>query len=66
MIVANMNLHEVYADLVGEMSKLDWKRDALLRKAVNVLRRNDEFPASVMYDYQIPTSKNQYIIYFYL
>ena len=65
MIVANMNLHEVYADLMGEMSKLDWKRDALLRKAVNVLKRSEQFPASVMYDYQIQTSKNQYIIYFY-
>ena len=65
MIVANMNLHEVYADLMGEMGKLDWKRDALLKKAVNVLRRCEEFPASVMYDYQIQTSRNQYIIYFY-
>ena len=65
MIVANMNLHEVYADLMGEMGKLDWKRDALLEKAVNVLKRSEEFPASVMYDYQIQTSKNQYIIYFY-
>ena len=60
-----MNLHEVYADLMGEMGKLDWKRDALLKKAVNVLRRCEEFPASVMYDYQIQTSRNQYIIYFY-
>ena len=65
MIVANMNLHEVYADLTGEMDKLDWKRDALLKKAVNVLRRSEEFPASVMYDYQVQTSRNQYIIYFY-
>ena len=65
MIVANMNLHQVYADLMGEMGKLDWKRDALLKKAVNVLRRSEEFPASVMYDYQVQTSKNQYIIYFY-
>ena len=65
MIVANMNLHEVYADLMGEMGKLDWKRDALLNKAVNLLKRSEEFPASVMYDYQIQTSKNQYIIYFY-
>ena len=61
MIVANMNLHEVYADLMGEMGKLDWKRDALLNKAVNILRRSEEFPASVMCDYQIQTSKNQYI-----
>ena len=60
-----MNLHEVYADLMGEMGKLDWKRDALLKKAVNVLRRCEEFPASVVYDYQIQTSRNQYIIYFY-
>ena len=60
-----MNLHQVYADLMGEMGKLDWKRDALLKKAVNVLRRSEEFPASVMYDYQVQTSKNQYIIYFY-
>ena len=29
MIVANMNLHEVYADLMGEMGKLDWKRACL-------------------------------------
>ena len=65
MIVANMNLHQVYADLMGEMGKLDWKRDALLKKAVNVLRRCEEFPASVVYDYQIQTSRNQYIIYFY-
>ena len=60
-----MNLHEVYADLMGEMGKLDWKRDALLKKAVNVLRRCEELHASVMYDYQIQTSRNQYIIYFY-
>ena len=65
MIVANMNLHEVYADLMGEMNKLNWKRDALLNKAVGVLRKSEEFPASVMYDYQIQSSKNQYIIYFY-
>ena len=65
MIVANMNLHEVYADLMGEMSKLDWKRDALLNKAVGVLRKSEEFPASVTYDYQMQSSKNQYIIYFY-
>lgn len=65
MIVANMNLHEVYADLTGETRKLDWKRDTLLNKAVGLLSRRDEFPASVTYDYKIPSSKNQYVIYFY-
>ena len=39
MIVANMNLHEVYDTLMGEMQKLDWKRDALRSKAVKEMNR---------------------------
>lgn len=66
MIVANMNLHEVYNDLMGEMSKLEWKRDALIRKALAAMKKSDEYPAYAMYDYQIQASKNQYIIYFHL
>ena len=65
MIVANMNLHQVYADLTGELKKLDWKRDALLKKAVAALRKSEEYPACVTYDYQMQASKNQYVIYFY-
>ena len=65
MIVADMNLHEVYAILMDEMQKLDWKRDALFPKAAKEIRNNIDFPACVMYDYKIPSSNNQYIIYFY-
>lgn len=65
MIVANMNLHEVYANLMREMPKLEWKRDALLRKSVNQMKRSVEFPSFVMYDYKSPSINNQYIIYFY-
>ena len=65
MIVANMNLHQVYADLTGELKKLDWKRDALLKKAVAALRKSEEYPACVTYDYQMQASKNQYVIYYY-
>ena len=65
MIVANMNLHQVYADLTGELRKLDWKRDTLLKKAVAALRKSEEYPACVTYDYQMQASKNQYVIYFY-
>ena len=75
MIVANMNLHEVYDTLMGEMPKLDWKRDALRSKAVKEMNRQLSFQPSalplcpaknyVMYDYKIPSSNNQYIIYFY-
>lgn len=75
MIVANMNLHEVYDTLMGEMQKLDWKRDALRSKAGKEMDRQMGFQHSamafasaknyVMYDYKIPSSNNQYIIYFY-
>lgn len=75
MIVANMNLHEVYDTLMGEMQKLDWKRDALRFKAVKEMDRSMRFQRPdmllctaqnyVMYDYKIPSSNNQYIIYFY-
>lgn len=60
-----MNLHEVYASLMDEMPKLTWKRDALSPKALNQIKKSTEFPATVMYDYRIPSSNNQYIIYFY-
>lgn len=60
---------------MDEMPKLDWKRDALRPKAVKTLDRSLQFqPTSlslslacnyVMYDYKIPASNNQYIIYFY-
>ena len=65
MIVANMNLHQVYADLTGELKKLDWKRDTLLKKVVATFRKSKEYPACVTYDYQMQASKNQYVIYFY-
>ncbi len=76
MIVANMNLHEVYDTLMSEMPKLDWKRDALYPKVRKEMDRRMRFQFAtpndrrglenyVMYDYKIPSSNNQYMIYFY-
>lgn len=65
MIVADMNLHEVYATLMDETQKLDWKRNTLFPKAAKEISKCIDFPACVMYDYKIPSSNNQYIIYFY-
>ena len=59
-----MSLHEVYDTLMGEMQKLDWKRDALLPKAVKEMNRQMGFQSYVMYDYKVPSTNNQYIIYF--
>ncbi len=64
MIVSNMNLHEVYRNLMEEKSKLEWKRDTLFPKAMKEIRRQGMFPAWVMYDYKLPSSNNQYVIYF--
>jgi len=65
MIVPNMNLHEVYDTLMGEMQKLDWKREALFPKAQKEMQKSMLLQNYVMYDYKIPVSNNQYIIYFY-
>ncbi len=64
MIVSNMNLHEVYKNLMEEKGKLEWKRDTLFPKAIKEIRRKKVFPAWVTYDYKLPSSNNQYIIYF--
>jgi len=66
MIVENMNLHEIYANLMGDMTKLNWKRDTLFRKAFNEIKKSTEFPAFIMYNYKVPSSNNQYIIYFFM
>ena len=60
-----MNLHEVYANLMADKQKLDWKRDSLFPKALKEMQRRGELPAWVMYEYKLPSSNNQYIIYFY-
>ena len=64
MIVANMNLHEVYDTLLSEMPKLDWKRDALFPKVRKEMGKRMRFANYMMFDYKIPSSNNQYIIYF--
>ena len=65
MLVANMNLHEAYASLMADKKKLEWKRDALFLKAGKEINRAGTFPGWVMYEYQLPSSNNHYILYFY-
>ncbi len=47
------------------MQKLDWKREALFPKAQKEMQKSMLLQNYVMYDYKIPVSNNQYIIYFY-
>ena len=44
MLVANMNLHEAYANLMADKKKLEWKRDALFLKAGKEINRAGTFP----------------------
>ncbi len=60
-----MNLHEVYAHLLADKRKLEWKRDSLFSKAAKELQRNGSYPGWVMYEYNVPSSNNQYVIYYY-
>ena len=65
MIVEKMNLHEVYGNLMADKQKLDWKRDSLFPKAIKEMQRQGSLPAWVTYEYRVPSSNNEYIIYFY-
>ena len=65
MIVSNMNLHEVYGNLMADKQKIEWKRDALFPKVAKEMQRQGTYPAWVMYEYMLPSSNNKYIIYFH-
>lgn len=65
MIVNNMNLHEVWENIAKELSKLEWKRDALFPKTANEFRRNYSYPVWKLYDYKSPMTHNPFVIYFY-
>ena len=65
MILPSMTYKEMYDHLAADKQKVEIKKDYLLRKAIKNLRKASRFPAWEIYEYKIPASNNQYIIYFY-
>lgn len=65
MILPSMTYKEMYDHLAADKQKVDIKKAALLPKAVKAFRKELRFPAWLLYEYKIPATNNQYIIYFY-
>lgn len=65
MILPSMTYKEMYDHLAADKQKVDIKKDYLLHKAIRNFRKASRFPAWELYEYKIPASNNQYIIYFY-
>ena len=55
----------MYDHLAADKQKVEIKKDYLLHKAIKNFRKASRFPAWELYEYKIPATNNQYIIYFY-
>lgn len=60
-----MTYKEMYDHLAADKQKVDIKKESLLPKAIKSFRKEMRFPAWLLYEYKIPATNNQYIIYFY-
>lgn len=65
MILSTMSYKEMYDHLAADKQKVDIKKDCLRPKAIKAFRKASRFPAWELYEYKIPATNNQYIIYFY-
>lgn len=55
----------MYDHLLADKQEVDIKKGYLLPKAIKGFRKTARFPAWELYEYKIPSTNNQYIIYFY-
>lgn len=65
MLLPTMTYKEMYDHLVIDKQKVDIKKEYLLPKAIKALKKAKKFPACEYFDYKIPATNNQYIIFFY-
>lgn len=65
MILLSMTYKEMYDHLAADKQKVDIKKESLLPKAIKSFRKEMRFPAWLLYEYKIPATNNQHIIYFY-
>lgn len=65
MLTTRMSCKEMFDNLVADKEKIDLKEKYLLSKAIKELKKKNSFPAHVKYEYKIPATRNNYIIFFY-
>lgn len=65
MVLLSMTYKEIYDNLKKDKRKVDIRKERLLPKAIKYLKQRRVFPAWVWYEYKIPSTNNQYVIFFY-
>lgn len=65
MILLTMKFKEIYNQLANDKQKVDIKQEYLFPKAIKLLRKAKKFPACEYFDYKIPSTNNQYVIFYY-
>ena len=65
MILASMTPKELFDNLDRDSKKVMIRIDKIYPKAVKFFKRSSAFPAWFMDEYKIPSTNNQYIIFFY-
>ena len=63
MLLTSMTYREMYDHLAADKYKVDIKQEYLRPKAIKAFRKTSRFPAWELYEYKIPATNNQYIIY---
>ena len=64
MIVPTMRFYEMYEELASDRSKIEYKRQQLMPKAVKKFRKTLRFPAWELFEYTNPSRRNSYILFF--
>lgn len=65
MLLPTMTYKDMYDQLAIDKHKVDIKKQYLLPKAIKALKKAKKFPACEYFDYKIPSTNNQYVIFFY-
>ncbi|MBR5863447.1 MAG: hypothetical protein IKY76_02690 [Alistipes sp.] len=56
---------EIYYELAADLKKVELRMEQLYPKAIKEFKKEKKFPAWRWYEYNIPSSGNEYIIFFY-
>ena len=65
MILPSMTSKEIYDNILVDLEKINIRIEYLYPKAIKEFRKERKFPAWKWYEYIIPTTNNNYIIFFY-
>lgn len=65
MIVPSMSYKEMYDNLAKDKNRVEYRKEYYLPKAIKEFKKTRIFPAWKWYNYTIPSTGNQYVVFFY-